>query len=100
MDSPPPTPTSKTKEYKNIYYNCTQFSSLIEILSINEENNKIEFKCCNDEHEKQTMKIKIYLDKMKFNNKEQLIKIDVKFMKIININIIALIVIAICVRNV
>jgi hypothetical protein len=74
MDAPPPTPTSEIKEYKNNYYNCTQCSSLIEISSINVENNKIEFKCCNDEHEKQTMKIKAYLDTMKFNNKEQLNK--------------------------
>ena len=49
----PPTPQSKI-EISDINYNCTECSSLIEILSINEDNNCIEFKCLNKEnnHEK------------------------------------------------
>ena len=50
----------------NIYYNCTECSSIIEILSINEENNIIEFQCFNkDKKHKKTMLIKEYLNKMK-----------------------------------
>ena len=49
-DAPIPTPNSEFEEIeinKNIYYNCTECPSLIEILSINEDNNIIEFKCLN-----------------------------------------------------
>ena len=48
------------------YYNCTDCSSLIEILSINEEKNEIEFKCLNKDnnHGKKKMSIKDYLTKM------------------------------------
>ena len=35
------------KEEFSEFYNCSECSSLIEILSINEENNTIEFKCLN-----------------------------------------------------
>ena len=35
------------KEELSKFYNCSECSSLIEILSINEENNTIEFKCLN-----------------------------------------------------
>ena len=51
-------------EINNIYYNCTECSSMIEILSINEENNIIEFKCLKKGHEKKVMPIKEYLLKM------------------------------------
>ena len=40
------TPDTLT-ENKDILYNCTECSSLIEILSINEDRNLIEFKCLN-----------------------------------------------------
>ena len=43
----PPTPLPKTEELSNIYYNCTKCPSLIEIISINEKNNIMEFKCVN-----------------------------------------------------
>ena len=49
-DAPIPSPNSQFNEIEinnNIYYNCTECSSLIEILSINEYNNIIEFKCLN-----------------------------------------------------
>ena len=53
-------------------YNCTECSSLIEILSIDENKNSIEFNCLNknnDTHKKK-MQIKEYLEKMKkYNNK-------------------------------
>ena len=74
MDAPPPTPLIPQKsEYENIYYNCTECSSLIEILSINEEKNIIEFKCRNNnnDHEKKIMTINKYLDAMRFNIKKK-----------------------------
>jgi len=50
-----------------IYYNCTECSSNIEIISLNEH--YIKFKCNNNNHNIQ-MKIKDYLKKIKqFNNK-------------------------------
>ena len=55
-----------------IFYNYSECSSLIEILSINENNNIIEFNCLNknnNHNKKLTMPIKEYLEKMKkFNN--------------------------------
>ncbi len=57
----------------NIYYNCTECSSLIDIISINEDNNIIEYKCLNKEnsHGKIIMTIKEYLTKIeKFKNRE------------------------------
>jgi len=49
----------------NIGYNCLECSSLIEILSINENNNTIEFKCINNNNHNNKIKIKDYLEKMK-----------------------------------
>ena len=46
-------------------YNCSECSSVIEIISIDHDN--IEFKCKNNHNMK--MKIKDYLDKMKEYNK-------------------------------
>ena len=56
---------------KDIFYNCTKCSSLIEILSIDENKNIIEFKCLNkDCHDsKKTMTIKEYFEKMEKNKK-------------------------------
>ena len=54
----------------DIYYNCTECPSLIEILSINEENSSIEFKCLGSSRHEKNMSIKEYLEKMKkYNNK-------------------------------
>ena len=53
-------------ELNNISYNCAECSSMIEILSINERNNIIEYKCLkknNNEHNK-IMQIKEYLEQM------------------------------------
>jgi len=63
-------------ENKNseIYYNCSQCSSSIEIISINVKNNIIEFNCLNKEsdHPKNIMPLKEYLEKMKKYNSREL----------------------------
>ena len=51
-------------ELNNYLYNCTECSSNIEIISLDE--NKIKFKCCNN-HNIET-EIKEYLQKMKSYN--------------------------------
>ena len=58
----------------NIFYNCTKCSSLIEILSINEENNIIEFRCLNKDchDEKKRMPIKEYFEKMEKNKQKSI----------------------------
>ena len=71
-DSPPPplTPKDINIELEQNYYNCTECSSLIEIISINED--IIEFVCLNKEnnHGKKIMSLKEYCEKMiRFNNK-------------------------------
>ena len=59
----------ETNKLKEIYYNCTECSSPIEILSINERENIIEFKYMINKHLKK-LSIKEYINKMKkFNNK-------------------------------
>ena len=53
-----------------MYYNCSKCPSPIEIISINEDESTIEFKCINNNH-KIKMIIKEYINKMKsFNNKD------------------------------
>ena len=53
-----------------IYYNCTECSSSIEILSIDENDCSIEFQCINNNHKKK-MLINDYITKMKkFNNNQ------------------------------
>ena len=47
-DAPPVIP--KPRIFSDIYYNCTECSSLIEILSINEDSNIIEFECLNKDN--------------------------------------------------
>ena len=52
------------------YYNCSECSSPIEIISINERESIIEFNCINNNH-KFKIPIKEYIDKMKnYNNKD------------------------------
>ena len=61
--------TSCLLELNEIYYNCTECPSSIEILSIDETECSIEFKCINNNHKIKTS-IKDYIDKMKnFNTK-------------------------------
>ena len=51
-----------------MYYNCSKCSSPIEILSIDEKEFTIHFKCINNNH-KLSIPIKEYINKMKqFNN--------------------------------
>ena len=72
-EAPPPSLCLDIYTSNNIYYNCTECSSLIDIISINEEENIIEFKCLNkkDNHGKKIMSIEEYLTKMeKYKNKE------------------------------
>ena len=61
LEEAPPT----YEEKDNIYYNCTECSSMIEILEINKE--IIKFKCINNKHEI-SMGINEYLEKMKKYN--------------------------------
>ena len=64
-DNSPPAITPELNE--EIYYNCYECSSLIEITSIDEEKNFIEFNCLNKEknHNKNsTMPLKEYLEKI------------------------------------
>ena len=55
-----------TLQINNLFYNCTECPSTIKIISINEKENIIKFKC-NNNHNKE-MKIKEYLEKMKKYN--------------------------------
>ena len=70
--TPTPTPTTtstpgfENKVLKEIYYNCTECNALIEILSIDEKENTIEFICSNQH--KKLMPIKEFLDKMMDND--------------------------------
>ena len=61
-------------ENNDILYNCTECSSLIEILSIDEDKNIIEFKCLNKECQniRKSMSIKEYLEKMEKNKKTKI----------------------------
>ena len=76
VESAPPTPGFEKEELKNIYYNCTQCPSLIEIISIDENNNTIEFKCLNNKnnHNNDNIVISIneYLKKMEENKIENI----------------------------
>ena len=52
-----------------LYYNCPECLSSIEILSINDKESTIEFKCINNNHNRK-MLINEYINKMKnYNNK-------------------------------
>ena len=72
------TPETIEPEVNNeIHYNCSECSSLIEIISINEENNTIEFNCLNKNNnhpKKNIIPIKEYLEKMKKYNNNKLNK--------------------------
>ena len=59
------------KEESSKYYNCSECSSLIEILSINENDNTIEFNCLN---KNKAIKISIedYLKNMKKSTPEKI----------------------------
>ena len=59
----PPMPIFYENNLDN--YNCTEYSSLIEIISINEKDNIIKFKCNNKDNIHKKISIKEYLNKMK-----------------------------------
>jgi len=64
------TDSSDQLQLNEIYYNCTKCSSPIEILSINENECSIEFKCNNNDSHNLIIPINDYLEKMKnFTNK-------------------------------
>ena len=61
---------TKDVNIKEMYYNCTECSSPVELLYINERQNLIQFKCTKNNHIKK-IPIKEYLEKMKkFNDKK------------------------------
>ena len=80
----PPTMTPELN--RELYYSCSECSSLIEIISINEEKNTIEFNCLNQENKHQkniNIPIKEYIKQMKklinknlFNNQCDIHKKD------------------------
>ena len=62
--------SSEYLELNEIYYNCTECSSTVELISINETECSIEFKCIKNNHYKK-IPIKEYINKMKdHNNKD------------------------------
>ena len=64
-----PNPDFKNNIIKDVYYNCTECCSLIEIISINENDNTIEFICSNQKNPHHiTTSIKEYLNKMSDNS--------------------------------
>ena len=69
-NTPSITPESSI-ENNNILYNCTECSSLIEIISIDEDKNIIEFKCINKNCKgiKKSMSMKEFFEKMEKNKK-------------------------------
>ena len=63
------TPEINTIELNDIYYNCIECPSLIEIKYINKKNGQIKFRCTNKHKESyKIMDNKIYLEKMKKYN--------------------------------
>ena len=50
---------------ENIGYNCSECSSMIEIISINDFDNSLEFKCINNDKHNNKLNIHTYLEKMK-----------------------------------
>ena len=55
----------ETMKLKEIYYNCTECSSPIEIIYINEKANIIEFKCLKNKDHCKILSIKEYINQMK-----------------------------------
>ena len=54
------------EDISKLYYSCTECSAPIDLISFNEDNCNMEFKCLNSEsHGKKTLDIKEYFDKIK-----------------------------------
>ena len=68
-DNVPETEDSPSSlKIKEMYFNCTECSSPIDIINISKKELSIEFKCINNNHKRKLL-IKEYLDKMKkFSN--------------------------------
>ncbi len=49
-DTSPLVTISNELDFNEMYYNCSECSSMIEILSLEEDNNIIEFKCLNKDN--------------------------------------------------
>ena len=58
-DAPPTVKIPYNVDINNCCYNCTECFSLIEILSINEDNNIIEFKFLNKDNPHENKNVKI-----------------------------------------
>ena len=72
-DAPSVAQNNKIEINDDICYNCTECSSLIEILSINEDNNIIKFRCVNEEFNKtKVMTITEYLNKKNNYSKKEI----------------------------
>ena len=69
-EAPPMTTLPCEEDFNKIYYNCSECSSAIEILSINDKKNIIEFKCLNKDnnHGKKSILIKDYLNEIRKYN--------------------------------
>ena len=72
-DTSPLVTMSNELDNNEMYYNCSECPSMIEILSLEEDNNFIEFKCLNTDNEhnnhgKIKMLLKDYLESMKTHN--------------------------------
>ena len=72
----PPTPKI---ENEKICFSCTECSSAIEILTIDEKNNSMNFKCLNNiSHGIKNISLKNYLEKMKENKQNNINEYKVK----------------------
>ena len=77
-EAPPCTPETEEEEIiKELFIICPECSSAIEILSINDNNNIIEYRCLKD-NKKYIMSIKQYLEEIKKNNKKNINEINDK----------------------
>ena len=73
----------------DIYYNCSECFSPIEIINMNEKTNIIEFQCINSKHRKK-ISIKEYIIEMKkFNNKNLNNQVSLSIIIIKNTNFFA-----------
>ena len=76
---------------ENIGYNCLECSSLIEIISINDLDNNLEFKCINNDKHNNKLNIYTYLERMKKYKNKKIYMISVKNMITMNIKNFALV---------
>ena len=72
IDVPPATPLLSKESLKEFCYTCTECPSTIEIISINESENSIKFKCLNVESHGKKLHLKDYFQKIN-NYKETLL---------------------------